>query len=283
MANALQCPACGFKHRLDALDGDPIFTCASCGRLLKTPVEYRRSDAREPVGVAATSPSPAVGAGARAAAVERGGAAARDSTGVLPRSAAPATGVDAAPAGRVPLSRPRASSPRREHVPAVAGLPMRLLAWVVAFVLGVVFVRWFARVTGILTSDSLLDIMTSTGILRYVRVCLLVPMLALVTAALATLFIEGTRWWSHRREVPPRTSAAGSPDARATRVSRPMPEVPVPAPAATAPAAASDDPARTEAVPRRVPERSTSVQPASTPDTGTAQRPRRIPRRDTIS
>ena len=45
MASALQCPACGHKHRLSALTGDPIFACEQCGRLLKTPAEYRRPEA----------------------------------------------------------------------------------------------------------------------------------------------------------------------------------------------------------------------------------------------
>lgn len=282
MASALQCPACGFKHRLDALDGDPIFSCASCGRLLKTPVEYRRAEVLESVGAPAPS-----GASDAPGAVQRGGAATRDRTGVLPVPPA-GPGADTRPRSAVrstgtPRARPARSA--RAPIPAVAGLPLRILAWVVAFVLGALFVRWFAKATGILTGDSMLDIMTSTGWGRYVRVFVLVPVLALATAAFATLFIEGTRWWIHRRHergvggaaVPGRTTVPPAPLA-------PTPPIPPAAtPAGVVGGSTGSDAARGATIPRRVPERSAVAPPEAGTLPESAQRPRRIPRRDTIS
>lgn len=145
-------------------------------------------------------------------------------------------------------------------MPSQAGLPIRILAWVVAFVFGALFVRWFAKITGLLTGDSLLDMMTSTGLGRYVRVFLLLPVLALATAAFVTLFVEGSRWWiSMRNNLP---AGTGMPeDARKA-----------PVVASPAPTARSVTPAAPTAV---------DAEPDPTPSD--VQRPRRIPRRDTIA
>ena len=222
---ALQCPACGFKHRLDALAGDPVFSCSSCGRLLKTPAEYRRADER--------------GASAGASAIG-------DTGGAAPRRSANRT-ASSTPRERVPM-------------PSQAGLPIRILAWVVAFVFGALFVRWFAKITGLLTGDSLLDMMTSTGWGRYVRVFLLLPVLALATAAFVTLFVEGSRWWIRMRNNPP------------VRTGMPEDARKAPVVASHAPAARSVNPAAR-----------TAVGAESDPTPSDAQRPRRIPRRDTIA
>ena len=42
MASALQCPACGHKHRLSELTGDPIFSCEQCGRHSRCPTASRK-------------------------------------------------------------------------------------------------------------------------------------------------------------------------------------------------------------------------------------------------
>jgi hypothetical protein len=178
-------------------------------------------------------------------------------------------------------------------------LPLRILAWVVAIGLGAWIVRWFARVTGWLTGDSVIDLITGSGVMRYVRVFTLVPVWALVAAGLATLFIEGGRWLGRRRA----TVAGGA--ARAPRQGRPAPSRPAP-PRQPAPAARPSAPSRepreqapapksapkvipkvTPKAPAPAPARQPAPKPAAAEPapTGTAAapRPRRIPRRDVSS
>jgi hypothetical protein len=256
--NALQCPACGHKHRLSGLSGDPIFTCSECGRLLKTPAEYRRPEPSGP------GEAPRPSASAR---VTRGGTAARDRTAVQPSPR---------PAASPPRRRPRRPGPATD-----LALPLRILAWVVAFGLGAVIVRWFARVTGWLTGDSVIDLITGSGIMRYVRIFTVVPFWALVVTGLATLFIDGGRWLARRRAIA--AGRAVPPPRRSTRPKRPAPA----APRRAAPGPTSETPSRAPAAPVPAtppPGRQPAPKPAAAP-TGTAgaPRPRRIPRRDVNS
>lgn len=199
MASALQCPACGFKHRLSSLTGDPVFACAQCGRLLKTPAEFCRP---QPTGTA-DPPHPEPAAGARPRAVAR-------------------------------------------RAPAVATLPVRILAWVVAIVLGALIVRYLAKWTGWITGDTLIDVMTGSGWGRYLRVLALVPVWALVSAGVATALIDGVRWWSARRRAPRPPASTGS-----TR--RPS-EPPTPRASATVAAPTAQTPVATQRA-RRIPRR----------------------------
>lgn len=48
MSTALQCPACGFNHRLDVVPDAPVFSCARCRRTLKVPDQYRAGAAPPP-------------------------------------------------------------------------------------------------------------------------------------------------------------------------------------------------------------------------------------------
>ncbi len=80
---------------------------------------------------------------------------------------------------------------------------MRIIAWIAAVGIGAYIVRWFAKTIGWLTGDSLIDVITGSGIGRYLRVFALVPFWALATALLATLFIEGGRWWVRKRSITP--------------------------------------------------------------------------------
>src|SRR5690348_15518710 len=41
MAKALECPACGARHRLDQLPGTPTFRCTRCGQKLMVPTVVR--------------------------------------------------------------------------------------------------------------------------------------------------------------------------------------------------------------------------------------------------
>jgi hypothetical protein len=158
-------------------------------------------------------------------------------------------------------------------------LPLRILAWVVAVGLGAWIVRWFARVTGWLTGDSVIDLITGSGIMRYLRVFTVVPVWALASAGLATLFIEGGRWLARRRAVA--TGAAPGP----ARPGRPAPR-PVPRPAAAAPRRPGPKTA-TKPAPAPPPVRRPAPQPAGETGSPTAAadapRPRRIPRRDVSS
>jgi len=284
VASALQCPACGYKHRLSGLSGEPVFPCAHCGRLLKTPTEYRRPEPSGP----AEAPRPS-----SSARVQRGGSARRDQTSVLP---APPGGAPRPPARRTPMRRASVN----------LALPLRILAWVAAVFLSALIVRWFAKVTGLVTGDSIIDVITGSGFGRYLRLFALVPIWALFAAGLATLFIEGGRWWMLRRRGvtgrPPSASrptrnikvpaAAGAAKSRA----------PKPAPAARkvpkrAPEPEPQPVAEREPVPEREPTPAPARQPAPRPvvpnpaasetrsPTGAAgaPRPRRIPRRDVSS
>ena len=131
-------------------------------------------------------------------------------------------------------------------------LPLRIVAWVVAVVLGAYIVRWLAKTIGWLTGDSLIDVITGSGIGRYFRVFALVPFWALATALLATLFIEGGRAWSRRHSVTPNRSGkppmrkvppAKAPGAKqpagakahAPKQPKPRPRQPAPRPAAANP------------------------------------------------
>jgi hypothetical protein len=78
-------------------------------------------------------------------------------------------------------------------------LPLRVLAWVVALVLGLVVTLWVARVTGWLSGDRLVDVFIQTGFARYIRVIAIAPVWALFTTLLLTLFLEGGRGLARRR------------------------------------------------------------------------------------
>lgn len=245
MATALQCPACGCKHRVDQLAGDAIFSCEQCGRLLKTPPEYRRPDAAAPPP--RTRPR-----------VERGGAAAADRTSVLTTGVAgTAASMASEPEPRNGTRRP---APARRRVPSrgrrtAADLPLRILAWVLAFGLGALLVRFAARATGVVTGDTMIDLLTGTGGWgRFVRVAVIIPVWALFSTILATCFIEGSRALLRRRA------------ARATPVRRPASE-PAPRGMARSTAAVAQTPR-------------TDVRP---PAGASGQRTRRIPRRDVTS
>jgi hypothetical protein len=241
MASALQCPACGHKHRLSELTGDPIFSCEECGRLLKTPVEYRRpepSAAPEAPGANGTSQ------------VTRGGSATRDQTSVM-RAPGPQS-------RETPAARPRRSSSR---LPATLAVPVQILGWMLAIVLGGIIVRYVAKATGLLTGNSMIDLITGTGFGRYWRLFALVPFWALVSAGLMTLFVEGARRWQAQRSAP------GHPAVKNAKKRTTIPPVKAPRPPSAKPSARQPSP-RPEAAETRA------------PAAAAAPRARRIPRRD---
>lgn len=223
MATALQCPACGFKHRLDAVGDAPVFPCASCSRQLKLPAQYREASATRPGAAAGSSAPPASG---------------------VPRTL------------RAPLP-----ARRRRFAPAdEMRLPLRILAWVVAFVVGAFVVRMLAKWTGFVDANTFVDLMLDNSVATYARLAVLVPVWALFATVLATMFIELPGWWSRR----PVTAGRAKP----APPRGPAPDIGAAAAAAATATAVAARPRPTEA--------------AAPPPTGD-QRPRRIPRRDTGS
>ena len=213
MATALQCPACGFKHRLDAVADTPVFPCSKCSRQLKLPSQYRNGSTARPGS-----------------------------------AASPATGTAGARTGA-------ARTRRAASTKAAAGqirIPLRILAWVVAFVLGAFVVRVLAKWTGFVDSNTFLDVMVDRSLATYARLLVLVPVWALFATLFATVFIEAPDWWA-RRNSPSATPAA--PKRRR-----------IPATAAANVVASESRETRTR-----------EMRPAGD------QRPRRIPRRETGS
>lgn len=187
MGKAIQCPACGRKHRVGVLPDAPTFHCEGCGKSLKVPAQFRPSVMASPRHV--RRPDPGMQP---------------SSTSALPKSpAAAATAAAPAPAA------PRARSPRRPVVeratkagPQPIALPLRLLAWAVALVLGLLITGWIARVSGWLSGDRLVDVFTGTGGMeRYLRVLALAPAWAVMTTLLLSLFLEGGRALARRRNA----------------------------------------------------------------------------------
>ena len=172
-------------------------------------------------------------------------------------------------------------------------VPLQILAWVVAVLVGGVIVRYLAKATGLVTGDSIIDILTGTGWGRYIRVFALVPFWALATRrpddGVRRRHALVGRASPHDALRPPgRTPRRGSPAGRngeaseaarsprrrrsARRRSDPDCE-PAPAPARRSPAPAPA-PARLLLPLRRRPEN------GSTSD---VPRPRRIPKRGDVT
>ena len=222
MARALECPACGARHRLDALSGGATFRCDRCGQMLKVPTSIgstrpptARPDAPTPAAptaptaptsrTAPTAPTKRAGDGSTAPAPppRRGGsAAARGQTvsatagataaaPVVSSVALPTSDDGAAANGR---SRRAPSAPRKK-----VRLYWRIVAWVVAVPVGFVITAWPAYQLGLLKKDDLLDVFVGEGSGRYVRLLVGAAIWALVTAILVQLFVEGGRWFANRR------------------------------------------------------------------------------------
>ena len=202
MAKAIQCPSCGRKHRVATLPDAPTFKCENCGQPLKVPAQFRPSvmtssrHVRQP-----DPPRPS------------------EATAVLSKRPTPASSP---PAVRAPApARPKPAQPARPAVPTgvpvtsnAVALPLRLLAWAAALVLGLVVTLWVARVTGWLSGDRLVDVFTDEGWARYIRVIAIAPVWAMFTTLLLTLFLEGGRALARRRAEKRAESAASERSVR---------------------------------------------------------------------
>ncbi len=265
MATALQCPACGFKHRLDAVADTPVFACTRCERQLKLPAQFRNGMAARP-GEAAQPGS---------------------------KNGAPSTSRDASAAAAAgAMSPPRRSTRMSSGYAGPARLPLKILVWVVAFVLGAGVVRVLAGWTGFVDTNTFLDLMLDHSFSTYWRLLVLIPVWAFFATVFATAFIEGPGWWARRslpsmkptikRRLPAVAPTAGP--SKSTSESAPAPRPNPPSPRrvpARADVKAPATPSRSESSGRgknpAPSPRVEDVEPTST------QRPRRIPRRGTAS
>ena len=198
MARALECPACGAKHRIDNLPDTPTFRCDRCGQVLKVPAPVTTGGPPPPrsSGAAPIAPPPRRRAPGEAS--------------VTTTTAPPVAAVSATVAATAPVDDDGGySGPgRRERRASSPGAPRRavawywrLVAWVVAVPLGFVITAWPAYQLGFIKKDDVLDIFVGTGTSRYVRLGIVTAVWALVTALLVQLFVEGGRAWSARRRA----------------------------------------------------------------------------------
>lgn len=205
MARALECPACGAKHRIENLPDTPTFRCDRCGQVLKMPTPVTTAGPPPPArssGTAPIAPPPR-----RRAPGEAPPPVAASGTApvavVSATVAATAADDDDGPSRRT----------RRRRGSAAASAPKgkvawywRLVAWVVAVPLGFVVTAWPAYELGFIKKDDVLDIFVGTGASRYVRLAIGTAVWALVTALLVQLFVEGGRAWAARRRAKAATS-----------------------------------------------------------------------------
>jgi hypothetical protein len=210
MARAVQCPACGQTHPVDKLAGTPTFSCEGCGRTLRTPTELVRPSGSTPAVRAA--PKPAASAPQPA-----------------PASARPARVRTAtAPAGRQPKT---AEKPPRSRGPLTTSgavtVPLRIGAWIVAVAFGLILTWIVASVFGFISRSQVVDMFRSSSPGNYIRLYLLVPVWAFMSACLATGLIEGARLYLARRAAAPPGSTPASPPGSNPR-SSPRPSVGTP-------------------------------------------------------
>lgn len=109
-------------------------------------------------------------------------------------------------------SAPGVNGTRQPLAPKALAWPWRLLAWVIAVPIGFLVVVLVARWLGLLTGNNLFDVISGSGIGRYVRLFAIAPFAALVIATLAHFAVERLPVVLERRRVARRVGgAAGAP------------------------------------------------------------------------
>jgi hypothetical protein len=212
MARALECPACGEKHRIDNLPGTPTFRCERCGQILKMPEPVNRGNGSASAGPTRTTPvvppprRPGAGVGAPPRSPDQ-----REVVGVSATVAAAGTSdlatddrdADRQSRGdrRRARSRRAAPSTSAELAPTKVRWYWRLVAWVVAVPLGFVLTAWPAYRLGLIRKDDVLNIFVGSGLGRYARLAIETAVWALVTALLVQLFVDGGRRLVQRRKA----------------------------------------------------------------------------------
>jgi hypothetical protein len=192
MAKALECPACGAKHRLHDLGSTPTFRCDRCGQTLKVPASVIAERADASASTAGSGAAPVMTPPQRRAGGAPGATEVIGASGAL----APAAGGDAPSSPIEPqpgaTARPRV---RRVH------WYWRLLAWVVALPVGFVVTGLPAYEFKLIRKDDVLNLFVGSGSGRYTRLVIVTLIWAVVTAVLVQCLIEGGRWWSARRRA----------------------------------------------------------------------------------
>jgi hypothetical protein len=188
MAPVLQCPDCATKHPIDLASGS-AFRCRGCGRSLKVPAQFRPVAADEP-----TVATPAAAAAPAGRPVRRRTA---------PVVGGPAPVVPPSGNGQ-PLSRRAARAQS-----GVVSIWMRLVVWLVAVPLGFVLVFGVARAIGVLTQTQLEDVFLETGWDRFWPVARLLPVVALVTAAIVHFSVLYISRWRVRHSMRPLKPSPG--------------------------------------------------------------------------
>jgi len=221
MARALECPACGHRHRLDTIPATATFRCEQCGQVLKAPAAVSsQADAPPPpargggASVSTGAPAPVAppprrteNAPPRTAPADEGatrGAPVRTAAAVSATVAATASPDEVNGSGgdgrggrrSKPVSSAPAAAPGKR---SKVHWYWRLLAWIVAVPVAFVVTAWPAYKLGFIKKDDLLDIFVGTGIGRYVRLGIVTLVWAVVTALLVQLLVEGGRARANRR------------------------------------------------------------------------------------
>jgi hypothetical protein len=203
MAKALQCPGCGYKHRLDGLGplGRTI-QCEQCGKLLRVPDAFRAPtpvsvpDAPKPTSTPAGGVDPTVldlDSSVVMAAVSR------ESSAVPPAAPRISSSTGAA------RPAPKATA----SVLAPTGAPswfdkvvVRFVIWIAALTVAAYLTFRIGRVAGFLDKQSSLQIVNGDTVWsRYSHIGVLVLLWAFLTATIVHLVIEVGRRLERRRDA----------------------------------------------------------------------------------
>jgi hypothetical protein len=88
---------------------------------------------------------------------------------------------------------------------------VRVGAWVVAVSFGLLLTWFVASAFGFISRSQLVDMFRSSTPTNYIRLFLLIPVWAFMSAGLATAFIEGTRFYLTHRAGGGRSETTGEP------------------------------------------------------------------------
>jgi len=93
-------------------------------------------------------------------------------------------------------------------------MPVRIGAWVLAVVFGLLLTWLVASAVGFISRSQVVDMFRSSSPGNYIRLFLLIPVWAFMSACLATALIEGARHFLARRAGAPERAKARRPPAR---------------------------------------------------------------------
>ena len=192
MARALECPACGEKHRIDNLSDSPTFRCVRCGQILKVPTPTASGGSPSAPRVASpVAPPPRR---------QNGGSSAVSASGAVVGVSATVSAVDGNGESRSRADRRQAGASGGATDSKVRWY-WRLLAWVAAVPLGFVIMAWPAYRLSLIRKSDVLNVFVGSGTGRYARLAIGTAVWALLTALLVQLFVDGGRWLARRRKV----------------------------------------------------------------------------------